>query len=79
LPIIAIDPENFCNKAALEALEPGACNCGRSENPAYLAKLIEQQLQISETWTTISSYQVQVSELETQANAEFRMSEAPIA
>jgi hypothetical protein len=78
LPIIAIDPEKFCDKAALEALQAGACNYGRRENPAYLAKLIQQQLQICKTWTMISSCQGQVSELETQANAEFRMTEAPI-
>lgn len=79
LPIIAVDPEKFCDKAALDALKNGACSYGRRENPAYLAKLIEQQLEISETWTMISNYQGQISELETQVNSELQATETPIA
>lgn len=79
LPIIAVDPEKFCDKAALEALKHGACSYGRRENPAYLAKLIEQQLEVSETWTMISNYQGQISELETQVDTQIQSTEAPIA
>ena len=79
LPIIAVDPEKFCDKTALEAINNGACSYGRRENPAYLAKLIEQQLHISETWTMISNYQGQISELESQVTSELQETETPIA
>lgn len=79
LPIIAVDPEKFCDKAALEALKAGACSYGRRENSAYLAKLIKQQLHISETWTMISNYQGQISALETQAQDNLQATDAPIA
>lgn len=46
LPIIAIDPDGFSEAKALETLLAGANTYGSRDNPAFIAKLVEQQLNI---------------------------------